>query len=189
MLSVWIEMNNNWLPMELTITLPCPTKLCLCVHACMCMSVCRTLSTVAIKARQLSGQATNQNMTSAKLKYSFSQRAYVESLKSSKTSSIRFIFLWQAAKLDDIVDFYFPSKSPTVCINKQAWIASINGRVGQQCETGPLAEGCIGSCCWPPPLPLDLAWSALAGALLNIGTLIEVMSAATAAAPAASSRS
>lgn len=82
-----------------------------------------------------------------------------------------------------MISFYFPSKIPTVCINKQAWIASINGRVGQQCETGPLAEGCTGSCCWPPPLPLDLAWSALAGAFLNIGTQSEVMSVAIATAP------
>ena len=37
---------------------------CVCVHACISVSVCPTLSTVA---RQLSGQAINQNMTSANL--------------------------------------------------------------------------------------------------------------------------
>ncbi len=105
----------------------------------------RVCVTIAIKARQLSGQAINQNMTSAKLnnkskkkikrmQHSFSQRANLKSnessralagfcpghLKSNKTSLIRFVCLWQPVKLDDVVNFYFPSKSPTVCINKQA---------------------------------------------------------------------
>lgn len=125
-----------------------------CMLACVCVYV-TFLMTVAIKARQGSGQALRPEFDFCQTQTLNFTKCEISSLRSNKSYSIRFTLVRQSRKRDDVVDFYCPSKSLwTVYINKQAWIASINGRVGKQCETGPLAEGCIGSCCLPPPLPL-----------------------------------